>query len=188
VDKISEMTGATINNQGFSGAKFAMIVNHEPWNDHSFYTYSNTLDLTNIDYLWVAYGTNDFGNNVPMGDTTTDEYTFKGAIYKSLQNLMTRKPTLKILFSVPIFRATFDGTNYADLDTYANTQGLKMLDYVNAIKDICHQFRVPVFDSWYECGINQFNYQTYLLDMLHPNEEGHKLIGTRFGHFVNQYL
>jgi hypothetical protein len=187
-DKMSQITGATIINQGYSGAKYALKVNHEPWNDHSFYTYSSTLDLTNIDYLWVMYGINDYNNSIPIGDMTTDEYTVCGAIFKGLQNFMSRKPTLKIFVSTPIFSATYDGTNLQDVDVITNSIGLKLIDYVNAIKSVYQKFRIPVFDGFNECGINYYNQATFLADKLHPNNDGNDLIGIRFGNFIKKYV
>lgn len=188
-DFITKITGATIINNSFSGAKYALKVDHEPWNSHSFYTLSSTVDLANIDYMWVMFGTNDFNNAIPIGNgTNLDPYTTKGAMYAGLNNFLSRKPTLKIIISTPIFGATIDGTNYANLDITPNSAGLYIADYVSAIKDVCKTFRIPVFDAQYECGINNVNYNTYLSDKLHPNDAGYELIGTKFGRFIMNYV
>lgn len=187
-DKIAEITGATIINAGYSGSKYALILNHTPWNEFSFYQRSIDYDLTDIEYIFVMYGTNDFGNHVPIGTMESDEYTIKGALVKGLTNLFTRKPDLKIFFSTPIFRATYDGTDFVDLDTKTNDLGLTIHDYSQAALDVCEKFRIPVFNAQAECGINQQNHATYLADRLHPNNDGNDLIGIQFANFIKKYV
>lgn len=187
-DKIAEITGAEVINAGYSGAKYALIAGHEPWNEFSFYQRTIDYDLTDIEYIFIMYGTNDYGNHVPIGTMDSDEYTVKGALVKGLTNLFTKKPNLKIFFSTPIFRATYDGTDFVDLDTKTNDLGLTIHDYSQAVLEVCEKLRLPAFDAQKECGINQLNHSVYLSDKLHLNNDGNDLIGSQFGNFIIQYV
>ena len=57
-DMFEEILNCEVVNSGYSGSKYALVENHEPWNTHSFYNKSITLDLTDIDYIWIMYGVN----------------------------------------------------------------------------------------------------------------------------------
>ena len=187
-DKIEEITGALTINSGYSGSKYALKADHEPWNANSFYWKTISLGLDGVDYIWIMYGVNDFNNGIPLGTAAGDEYTVCGALYKGLTNLMTRAPTVKIFASTPIFFCTEDGTTLFDPDTeegfYANAY---MRDYITAIKAVYATFRIPVFDAFAECRINIQNHETWLADKLHPNNAGNDLIGEQFANFILQH-
>lgn len=190
-NEIKKITGATIVNAGVSGAKFTFVEGHDDVNPYSFWKLAQTVDLIDIDYIFVNYGTNDYSNDILLGTATENNPAhFKSAIYEGLKTLMLRKPSLKIIFATPIYRmALRNGSTMDDIDITPNTiANLYMKEYVDAIKEVCSKFRVPVFDAYNECGINKFNIDTYLSDKLHPNDVGHELIGRRYADFINNYI
>lgn len=180
----NELIGINFINSGYAGSKFALIPGHEPYNTHSFFTKSTTVDISTSDYVFILYGVNDFNASTPIGSESTDEYTVCGALYKGIANLYARNPNLKILGATPFFFFTHDGTTEFNPDSVSNEAGLKMIDYVNAIKRIYNLFHIPVLDIWNEGGINAWNHHVYLPDLLHPNQEAHRLVAGKIAGFI----
>nr|WP_315471769.1 SGNH/GDSL hydrolase family protein [uncultured Rhodoferax sp.] len=130
-----------------------------------------------VDYLVVAYGTNDWGNS-PIGadsDNSSAGASFKGAMNYGIQTLLTAYPNIKILFATPMFRSrqtAGDGLN-SDDNLYLGTT---LLSYVDAIIAIANRNHLPALDLYREGAVNKWNSSTYLLDGLHPNTAGYQLL------------
>ena len=59
--------------------------------------------------------------------------------------------------------------------TGANSLGLYLEDYVEAIRDIADAYSLPIIDLYSECGFNTLNIASeYTLDGLHANNAGYK--------------
>ena len=140
-----------------------------------------------VDAFIFAYGTNDWGNNKPLGEwyttdsngartLSTDTTTFRGAWVQILTYLKTNFDGKKIILMTPIHRGA--GSYASDLTR--NTIGLYLEDYVKVIKEAGEIFSVDVIDLYGESGINpNINPSTIYFtpnDRLHPNVEGHRRI------------
>lgn len=133
------------------------------------------LDWSTVDYAIVFYGTNDFRGTsnmgVPMGtdnDTTGD--TFKGAVNRTIANINTARPGIKILFVTPLWRSRVS-VNGQDSNVTPNANGVFLRDYANAIVERAKAHQIPVLDLHDECGINILNWEYYMPDGLHPYTE-----------------
>lgn len=127
---------------------------------------------TNTEICFVFMGTNDFGNNVSLGnlDFTTDFTTteFSDAYCNALQNLITNYPTTRFIVMTPLKR------NYNN--TFPTKNNNYTLDSMcDRVLEICKIYGVDCIDMR-NCGINQYNHSTYLFDGLHPNTKGMELI------------
>ena len=142
-------------------------------------------DYTPYDLCTVAVGTNDFKLNVSLGtkgqigDTTFDDSVFYGAYRDGIEHMLKSNPKLRIVLMTPIQR---DNSGY-DVN-YTNSAGCKLIDYVNAIKEIGQMYSLPVCDMYANSGITQLTFSTYLRDGLHPNNEGF----LRMGNYLTQFL
>lgn len=126
------------------------------------------LDLSSADTLMIFMGTNDYGNSGgralgAFGDDGADN-TFYGDVYEAIDAAYTAKPTIRLIFVTPIQRTD---------QTAANSQSKLLVDYVDALIDICGRYSIPVFDAYRKAGFNSFNFATYSADGLHPNGPGH---------------
>ena len=128
------------------------------------------VDWSTVDYIVAAYGTNDYGSpNVTLGTTTdTTGATFRGAINYAVNKICTAYPNIKILFVSPIWRSRYDSGDGNDSDTYANSRGDYLLDFVDAMKEMSALNKMPCVDMYRTSGINKYNGATLLLDGLHP--------------------
>ena len=139
-----------------------------------------SIDFSQVDYVLISYGTNDFAGNVPLGgldDSWWDETgkTFCGAVNFSVSMLLTMYPHLKIVFTSPTWR----GRLYEDeliCDNAMNSENLMLKHYVKSLKLLCEKNHVQFIDL-FNIGINEFNHAYYLWDRLHFNEAGKVLLG-----------
>lgn len=135
------------------------------------------LDLVDVTHVVIFAGTNDFGRNVKLGksnDITSS--TFYGAINNSIKQLKQLKSTLEIAIVTPIPR--YDGRK--------NEHGHTLNDFVEALVDKSKEFNLPCLDLSILSGINNNNKDIYLSsDMLHPNDNGQRLLADKIGNFID---
>lgn len=171
---------SAVNNVSVTGS---MIAGKTGYTKDSSAMYLRYAALDNdCDIITVFGGTNDYreagGDGVPIGvKGSNDPYNFYGALKTLIEGLHTKFPTGKILFITPLRR-----TN----DTTANLQGHKLIDYVNAIKDICADYSIPVLDLYNQSGINSLNSATLLTDGLHPNGTGYEIIARKIAKYIDR--
>ena len=128
------------------------------------------------DVIVVFGGTNDAGNGVTVGTFNTEnpqDYTdaqiaalpvttFADAYRAMLIRLMKTYPRAEIVVILPTFTSSY--YSITDLDLY-----------VEVIKEACDFFGVKYIDA--RCtGITVYNRATYLVDGIHPNAEGMRLL------------
>lgn len=165
----SNILQTTLSRLSSNGATMS-VMNNPTYDPYSFALYTSTIDFTQYDFLTIAYGTNDFGNSLPLGIIdSTDNTTFLGAFNTGLQNVYNSNPKIKILVFTPIYRSSANTTN---------GQGLKLYDYCQAIINAADKYNLPVFNAYKTVGINQLNYTTFLADGLHPNADGAEKFGS----------
>jgi lysophospholipase L1-like esterase len=132
--------------------------------------------LKNIDLITVFGGTNDYGSNKILG-TIKDEKnqdTFYGNLKNVIEKINANKPEkTTVVFFTPLKRGVFK--NQAVYPN-ANSSGAKLDDYVNAEKQVCKLYSIPVIDLFHKSGLEADNLSKYTIDNLHPNEDGHKML------------
>ena len=121
-------------------------------------------------------GTNDKTNHIPLGLISSVTNTeFYGAWNLIITEILTQDPTTQIVLITPPQRNT---------QNTPNTEGLILIDYVNAIIDIGQKYGIPVY-NWYDKGrLNALTFTTYTDDGTHPNNLGHFIGGYGMGNFI----
>jgi lysophospholipase L1-like esterase len=133
------------------------------------------IDWTKIDILTFAHGTNDWSGEAVLGDTGSaqDETNFYGCVHYIIDQILTAYPHIQLIFITPMLRTTG-----------SNGNGDTMLDFVDAMIEVCEDQIVPVFDSYRKLGINNYNAGTFLSDGLHPSNLGVRLIAQKVSAFI----
>lgn len=137
------------------------------------------------DIVLVGGGTNDWGNNVPMGtlDDLSSNANFAGAVYSLITKLQTKYPSAYIVFMSNQTGCSPNRTGFDDPSGWINNLGYTMSDYAEMLHDVCKFAAIPFIDVNHECGINRLNYTLYNLQetnqnndtvYVHPNEAGAK--------------
>ena len=128
-----------------------------------------------VDAICVFLGTNDWNNNVPLGEwyklsddsvlyargsdgkhmelrrhrtLNRDMNTLRGRINTALDSLKRMYPTKQIVLLTPLHRARFyaNENNWQPTEDYANRLGLFIDDYVQSVKEAGNVWAVPVID------------------------------------------
>lgn len=182
------MTGATSINYGLANSSIAKqsgtVANWDtviPFVDRF-----GAMD-SSADIILIFGGVNDWVAGRPLGaPTDTDVRTFYGALNTMLSGLRKKYIGATILMATPLqtdwttrpaWKGTTDGKN---------SQGLMLEEYVNAIKERCGVYSVPVLDL-YHGGFYPFDdafKTTYMTDGLHPTRAGHLKLVARIGKFI----
>ena len=171
------------SNQGVSGRPMA---NGTPNGDGTNTTINNFATFTNYDLCLIAVGTNDFKLNVPLGslgqigDTTFDTNTFYGAYRDAIEHILTVNPEIRICLWTPLQR---DNSGY-DVN-YTNAAGCKLIDYVNAIKEIGKMYAIPVLDLYATSGVTELTLSTFTADGLHLNSTGYDYVSDYAASYIN---
>ena len=165
-------------------------------------------DFSNYDVCVFAFGTNDFGNNIPIG-SITDTYiysedssqTFYASLKYVVETVKNKKKDITIIFSLPLNRKAFvdaQGSviNLGTRETkwcYGNQNliGKTLLDYCDAIINVCDKYGIPYIDHR-NGAFDVFSIDTLLIDGLHPTEKGYKILGeemsARIGAILKPYV
>lgn len=165
-----------VRKYGVSGSAIAKIEDK----DNSFLERYQAMD-DNADIVLIMGGTNDFGLDVPLGTfDSTDQYTFYGALKSLITGIIAKYPTKKIFFVTEIDRVNT-----------TNNINIPFVSYINAIKEVCRFYAIPILDLNADMGYNgknteQMNY--YIPDRLHPNSEGHKVIAEKIKKYISYQL
>ena len=165
--------------RGYGGYQFGKMTTGS-------YTANSILDKTaeieTGDLYTVLLGTNDFSHAVPIGSTADAAGTTNsmwGGMKQLLVDLTNKNMNCTVVIITPPKRGTGTGSTLAWNDT--NSLGLKMDDYVAAIKAFANQYALPIIDLYNIAGISARNYSTFLYDGLHPNLAGNPRIGKIIG-------
>jgi lysophospholipase L1-like esterase len=143
-----------------------------------------TIDFNTVDYITIAYGTNDYtaGVNLDNEADLLDVNTYKGALRYSLEKIMTTYPHLKIMALTPTYRFWRD-----DFGEFVEDSGTKLFNgttldaFVTAIIEVSKEYKTPYLDNYYDLGINKFNRDKYFPsnDSTHPNATGNEKLGSK---------
>lgn len=134
---------------------------------------------TNSTLYGVLAGVNDYIKGVPLGtfDDRVDT-TFYGACHILFKGMIEKYPTKILAYFTPLQEMSSKGTN---------SQGNKLIDYVNTAKEVAAFYSIPVLDQYRESGlalgVEAVN-SIYTVDKLHPNEAGHARIARRMSAFL----
>ena len=138
--------------------------------------YIQDSELNTADYIVVYAGTNDCANQTTIGnvDSTTNT-EFCGALNAICSTLQTRAPKAHICFITPMLRANIEA---------------RCWNYINAIKDVCKKYSIPVYDQGANCGICWTNAEIKqalcLNDSFHLNVDGMEFISYKYEGFLRQ--
>lgn len=130
-------------------------------------------DVEDKDFIIISYGRNDFRTDVPLGTlqnsgTTFDETTYIGCLQKAIEHLQGLNPNLKIVIWTP---TQSNANGYGIYNT--NADGKKMIDYVNACKEVGQLYSCEVVDMYSNCGINMINLQRFTFEGVHLTNDGY---------------
>ncbi len=138
----------------------------------------DSADLSKTDSLVIFMGTNDYGNNIPLG-TTDDLYpndqTACGALNFVIDKIRSKNPKITIIGVLPIDRRLKGEPPAFGYET-KNKQGYTLRELCETFKTVYEKKCVFCIDT--KCApINKYTIDELTADGLHPNKEGYKKLG-----------
>ena len=160
-----------------------------------------------VDAIFIFAGTNDYMNGIPLGEWfeekeekvylkgrtlklprrhfIKDMKTFRGRVNTVMEFLKTNFPDQQVVIMTPLHRGRYDlGRPNIQIDeTFPNANGVRLEEYVAALREAADIWSVPVIDLYRESGLYPLS-DSYakcfrfdgpkVWDRLHPNTEGHR--------------
>lgn len=146
------------------------------------------IDFNKVDYITILFGTNDYTSLVPIGSPNSAVDTeFNGAINKTVENILTTYPHIKILFLTPTWRARMDNGDGKESDKNPNSNGDYLINYVDAIIERADNYKLNKVDLYRNSGINKFTTAYYQVDGLHLTEQGDQLLARVIGNNLSKF-
>lgn len=123
----------------------------------------DSIDWAAVNYITVAYGTNDidFGAEIDNESNLFDTATICGALRYGIKAINSAYPNIR-------FKVL--GLLYRNADSVSMA---KIVECNNALKDAAAYVGAEFIDGY---GVNEGNRSTYLYDGTHPNGEGKQRI------------
>ena len=173
-------------NCGIGGTRIARqkTASALPAYDIDFNRRAEGLDR-DADLVVVFGGTNDFGHgDAPLGKWGDDTvYTFYGAYRRLLSVLCKNYAKEKVVAVTPLHRV---GEENPFGDGSKKTASAPLGDYVAAILKTTECMGIKTLDLWKDTQLdpNLSGKEKYFADGLHPNDEGHALLGKKIADFL----
>lgn len=151
------------------------------------FTKRYTSLATGLDIIGVLGGVNDYTQNAVYGAMTdaatdADNTSFYGSLKFLIEGLITRYPSGRIFFMTPL-------PYWSASKAYGatNTVGKTLKDYVDAIKEVCRWYSIPVCDLFAMSELYPYSADqrtAYIPDGTHPNAAGHARIAEKIASFM----
>ena len=173
---VADYFGMTLFDGGWSGRRIR--------NAFGRTTIASDTNILASHIITIAHGTNDFKLETSLGtidDSPTPKATLDNATYNAttnqtdgtfyadykgvIEHILTVNPQARIMLITPIRRTQAAGTG-----TDTNAKGHKLVDYVNAVKEIAQYYGLPVLDNYNTSGFNTKTIPTWTSDGLHPTK------------------
>lgn len=149
-------------------------------------------EFAKVDYAVILAGSHDWAqsiSNLGLNDSnsTLNEDTFRGALAKSISDILSTNPNVKLLICTPFYRGRLNDGDKKDADNYmVNDKYLR--DFVNVMIDVADYYHIPLLNLYSTSGINKFTESTYLKDGLLLNNNGHDLIADKIYNAMEFYF
>lgn len=200
--QVGQITGANVINVGFGGTSAAKVgsgafaqfslpalmdaIISGTWTNQDSNVTAATgwseqlpklkdINFSSVDIVILHYGTNDFMSAYALEGSAVTSVC--GGLRYSIDKLITKYPQIKVYVSLPCYRYWGSAGAYVYPDTYTNTNGAKLTDFVEGIRKVAAEYNFPVIDGYHGLGVNKVNAAHYLKDQTHHSVAGMKLFG-----------
>lgn len=143
------------------------------------------IDFSLVETVIIGYGLNDYTGGAPLENERDpmDEYTFAGALRKSLKTLKEINPSLRIVLVTPTYSWII--TTRQTCEEFDGGGGI-LEDYVEKEIAVAAEMGVEVIDLYHDFFIHEEweDRMLYTVDGLHPNEAGRALIAEKIAGYL----
>lgn len=136
------------------------------------------VDWNSVDYVTIAYGTNDINYEYPVEIDSDDPYdtkTYLGALRYSIDKIKDAYPHIEIILLTPIYRYFNDQKVDSDSTLLA---GHFFTDWGDGLLQVAQDKGLKAIDMYQASGFNASNRELYYSeDGTHPNKAGTEVLG-----------
>ena len=150
-------------------------------------TMADSFSDTTCNYAVIFMGTNDWGNDITLGDVTDAKSangSFCAGLKYMIEEIITNTPEVSIIGVLPINRTKYNNTTLNIANSYAygsnNGVGYTLGQLCEKANDIYKSYGIPVIDSRYS-NLQLLNLNSFLSDGLHPNLKGYRKLAGFLG-------
>lgn len=124
----------------------------------------------------LNYGLNDYFNGYALDNEENpyDGASYGGALRADVKALKEAYPDAHIILSAPNYTSYFEHGQEIQSEN-----GGKLTDYVETAGKVAEEMGLPFLNNYADLGINIDNFDDYLADGCHLNEEGRFLMAER---------
>lgn len=142
------------------------------------------IDFSGVEIVLIGHGINDYYRGIPLeGEDPLDEFSFTGALRKSLTALRKTNPDMRIVLITPTYSWLVSiGQTCQEYNPGAGV----LEDYVRKELEVAAEMDVEVIDLYHDFfpHENWEDWQLYTTDGLHPNEAGIALIAEKIADYL----
>lgn len=141
-----------------------------------------TVDWSKVDFVTIAYGTNDVQGAVGIDNAGNPQDTKKylGALRYAITKLLTAYPHIKLMLLTPIYR--YWNEENVDSDSKMFNGGTQhFTEWGDGLLKVAEEYKIPAVDMYRTLGFNAITRAYYFpsTDGTHPNVKGLELIGQK---------
>ncbi len=150
-----------------------------------------TIDPNTIDVITIMYDGSDYlaGHNMYSDENATDIWQFTGNLEASIELIRATYPHIRIIVLSPTYAFAVDESgDYVSSDIYRYGQDV-LSTYVIKQSASSYAHGITFVDNLYG-SVHEGNATDYLIDNIHLNVDGRKLIAQRFLealHYYNEF-
>lgn len=147
-----------------------------------------SIDFEEVDVVAIMYDASDYldGRLTINSDNPTDIQHFTGSLTAGIQLIQQVYPHIRIMVMSPTYAyALGENGEYQSSDIVDYGMG-SLATYAILESNVCYENSVSYIDNIY-ASVNADNADDYLVDHIHLNEDGRKLLAKRFVECLNLY-
>lgn len=142
------------------------------------------IDFSSVELVIIGSGTNDYFNGIPLenSEDPMDEYTFAGALRRTIDYLRKANPELRILLVTPTYNWYLrTGQSCEEFDV-----GGVLEEYVDMEIRVADETGVELLDLYHDFYPHEQweDWERYTTDGVHPNEDGRAMIAERIAEYL----
>ena len=149
-----------------------------------------SLDFTKVDFICVAYGTNDWTEDIQRDNTENlfDTTTILGSLRSCVKRIQSAFPNIEIIVITPSYRCVFNN-NVIEYDSDDNHWGGNTLisdlgTLADLIAECAKEMKIRCWNQYWNNGVNAFNAKKFISDGTHRNKFGAAVLGRQVADFI----
>lgn len=157
----------------------------------------NDNDFSLYNVAVFAFGTNDYGNNIPLGtvdDLYPSQQTVLGAMNYVIKKIYEKNPKITLIISTPLNRLNAYPSNFVINENGGygsrNGVGYTLSELTDKMIEVCQKYGILYIDNR-QSPFNLLSMSSLLGDRLHPNRDGYQILGqylsARIGSLIRPY-